>query len=73
MIYQVNGFVEKNKDTLYIDLEDAIDSSRHFILRQCVQFKQKLEGSEARPAQGYRHLSSKLVTCSGTKFKVGTI
>ncbi|XP_063720673.1 unconventional myosin-Ia-like isoform X2 [Symsagittifera roscoffensis] len=69
VIYQVNGFVEKNKDTLYIDLEDAIDSSRHFILRQCVQFKQKLEGSEARPAQGYRHLSSKLVTCSGTKFK----
>ncbi|XP_075243134.1 unconventional myosin-Ia-like isoform X2 [Convolutriloba macropyga] len=67
--YQVHGFVEKNKDTLYMDLEDAIASARHFIVKECVAFKLKAEGQESRPAQGYRHHSSKLVSCSGTKFK----
>ena len=66
----MDGFVEKNKDTLFVDLEEAIASSSHMIVRECMKERRQREGTDSRPTQGFRHVTGKIVQCSATKFKV---
>ena len=69
----MEGFVEKNKDTLFMDLDEAIASSTHVIVRECMKERRKRDGTDSRPAQGFRHETGKIVQCSATKFKVGAL